>query len=237
MPPLIPLLKHGTRVLEVGCGIGWIANSLTHYYDCRVTAVDFNGVALARASEVAKILNRKLEFIEANLFHFTPEARFPAVVSLGVLADCLGAVRRLCGEFAAPGGYVLPGLYHTYGRRPFLDFFAEMEKAGASEDSMFAKYRSLHAALDDDVHALSWFRDQVLHPHETQITLGELATLFEAEFGFPCYELARDLPYAPDGFANEFFQDRTHVNEKGADLKARLIAKELIRIGFPWATA
>jgi len=104
-------------------------------------------------------------------------------VSLGVLhhtGNCLGAVERVCKEFVKPGGYVFIGLYHLYGRRPFLQHFEDMAAAGASEDEMLERYRQLHSAIDDETHLKSWFRDQVLHPHETQHTLTEMMPILKA---------------------------------------------------------
>lgn len=42
-------------------------------------------------------------------------------------------------------------------------------------------YRSLHAGLHDEELLRSWFRDQVLHPHETQHTLAEVDAILHAE--------------------------------------------------------
>jgi hypothetical protein len=63
---------------------------------------------------------------------------------------------------------------------PFLRHFREMRARGASEAEMLARYRELHPWLDDDTQALSWFRDQVQHPHETQHTLAEFLPLMRA---------------------------------------------------------
>jgi hypothetical protein len=87
--------------------------------------------------------------------------------------NCSAAVRRVC-EFAKPGGHVFIGLYHKYGRQPFLNHFHEMRKRGVSEEAMLTRYKELHSDLHDDTLLLSWFRDQVLHPHETQHTLEEM---------------------------------------------------------------
>jgi len=75
---------------------------------------------------------------------------------------------------------VFIGLYHLHGRRPFLDHFAEMANAGASEQAMLDRYHELHSALSDKKQILSWFRDQVLHPHETQHTLAEVLPVLES---------------------------------------------------------
>jgi 2-polyprenyl-3-methyl-5-hydroxy-6-metoxy-1,4-benzoquinol methylase len=175
-PVLGPLLHSKARVLDVGCGAGWFANSVNHHCGCSVTGIDFNPVAVERAREVAQALSLSTEFQVADLFGYSPREPFDLVVSLGVLHhtnNCLAAVRRVC-EFVKPGGHIFIGLYHKYGRQPFLDHFRDMCKQGANEKAMLARYRELHSGLQDDTLLLSWFRDQVLHPHETQHTLEEM---------------------------------------------------------------
>ena len=43
-----------------------------------------------------------------------------------------------------------------------------------NEDEMFKRYCELDSRFTDETHLRSWFRDQVLHPHETQHTLIEV---------------------------------------------------------------
>jgi 2-polyprenyl-3-methyl-5-hydroxy-6-metoxy-1,4-benzoquinol methylase len=180
-PVLVPLINRNTTVLDVGCGAGWF--SLNAAYHCRstVTGIDFNNVAVERAQEVARHLKVAVDFQVADLFRFEPPQRYALVASFGVLHhtnDCHAAIRRLCDRFVEPRGHVFLGLYHRHGRRPFLDHFAGMKAAGASEEEMLARYGRLHPAITDRTHLVSWFRDQVLHPHETQHTLAELLPLF-----------------------------------------------------------
>jgi 2-polyprenyl-3-methyl-5-hydroxy-6-metoxy-1,4-benzoquinol methylase len=178
-PVLRPLLHSKTRVLDVGCGAGWFANSVNYRCGCPVTGIDFNPVAVERARKVARELGLSSEFQVADLFQFLPSEPFDFVVSLGVLHqthNCAAAVRRVC-EFVKPGGHVFIGLYHKYGRQPFLDHFRDMRRQGASEEAMLVRYKELHSELHklhDDTLLRSWFRDQVLHPHETQHTLEEM---------------------------------------------------------------
>jgi len=49
-PVLLPLLRPGLTVLEVGCGAGWFALSLRLHHRCQVLGIDFNPVAVARAA-------------------------------------------------------------------------------------------------------------------------------------------------------------------------------------------
>lgn len=192
-PILPPLLNENTRVLEVGSGTGWFSNSINYYHKAKVTGIDFNPRAVEFSQQVATQLlsssgssadgGHAANFTTADLFSYQPEAPFDVVISLGVLhhtGDCTGAINLLCRDFVKPGGYVFIGLYHLYGRRPFLQHFEKMRANGATEAEMLERYRQLHSAIEDETHLQSWFRDQVLHPHETQHTLSEMMPILKA---------------------------------------------------------
>lgn len=185
-PPLPPLLGKGVRVLDAGCGVGWLALGIAHHHGSAVTGIDFNPVAIERARETARRLRLAVEFQVADLFLYAPERPFDVAVSLGVLHhtnDCMAGLARLGRACVRPGGHLLVGLYHAYGRRPFLDHFRALRAAGASEGEMLARYGELHSWIEDETQLASWFRDQVLHPHETQHTLRETVPVLE-ECGF-----------------------------------------------------
>ena len=177
--------RPGARVLDVGCGAGWFVNSCAHYYDTTTVGTDLNPVVLKQARAVARLIPgcEQNSFVEANLFEFEPDQPFDVVNSLGVLhhtPDCHGAIRRVL-RWIKPDGYLHLGLYHSYGRRPFLDHFANMRRNGASEADQYDAFKELNPDITDDTHLLSWFRDQVLHPHETQHTYEELHDLLKSE--------------------------------------------------------
>ncbi len=181
-PVLAKLLQRGTSVIEIGSGAGWLSNNIAFHYGLKVRGIDFNPVAVERAQAVAKSLGVPATFEVADLFLYQPEKPADVSVSIGVLHhtnDCHEAIRRMIGRCTRPGGYAFIGLYHTYGRLPFLDHFVEMRNKGATEEQMFARYCELMPQTTDKTHALSWFRDQVLHPHETQHTLREMMPLIE----------------------------------------------------------
>ena len=176
-PPLIEILSNQTRVLEVGCGVGWLSAQISDRFHSSVTSIDFNKVAVEMAQRSANSLKIPVDYQVADLFLYNPEAKFNICISLGVLHhtnNCTDAVYRCVDHFTESGGYFYVGLYHLFGRRPFLTHFEKMLQNGASEKDLLVEYARLSQVKTDDKHLFSWFRDQVLHPHETQHTLKEI---------------------------------------------------------------
>jgi carbamoyltransferase len=179
------LLEHrGARVIDVGCGAGWFTNSCAHYYGATAVGLDLNPVVLKQARGVARLMAgcESVRFHEGSVFEFQPGEPFDVVNSLGVLhhtPDCHGAIKRVI-EWIAPGGHLHLGLYHEYGRRPFLDHFAKLQEQ-ASEAELYDEFARLNPNITDATHMRSWFRDQVLHPHETQHTYEEIHALLESQ--------------------------------------------------------
>lgn len=179
-PDLDQLLRSGvvSTVLEIGCGSGWLSNSIAAHYGKRVTAVDMTTRALERAQQVSRALGTDglTRFVDSDLFDFLPGEPADLVISIGVLHhthDCRAGFDRVAG-FTPAGGHFYVGLYHLYGRRPFLQLFREILKRDG-EAAAADEFRRLSGAHPDATHRDSWFRDQVLHPQETQHTLAEVA--------------------------------------------------------------
>jgi len=183
-PPLKGLVAPCKNLLEIGCGPGWMTNSTANNYKKRVLGVDFNPHAIERAEAVANELELKSKFRCDDLFKFSENKRaedecFDLIISLGVLHhtnNCLGAIKAICKNLLGKDGYFFIGLYHEYGRKPFLEYFEDLKKDNLTEDELLQKYRELHD-LKDETLLRSWFRDQVLHPHETLHTIEEIISL------------------------------------------------------------
>jgi SAM-dependent methyltransferase len=185
-PTLTALLAKRPDTIDVGCGAGWLVNAAAYHHACPILGIDFNPVAIERARAVAAELAVEARFEVADLFAFRPRERYALATSVGVLHhtdDCLGAIRHIVRNLLAPGGTIFTGLYHCYGRRPFRAHFDAMRRGGASDEAMFSAFRMLSHGGDarsaDEVFQQSWFRDQVLHPHETCHTIEELFPVFD----------------------------------------------------------
>ena len=184
-------------VLDVGCGAGWFVNGLSFHHNVWPVGIDFNEVAIERAKKVWDY--RKLskhgrppQFLVRDLFEFDVDAqtrpsgntgKFDLVTSIGVLhhtKDCHEALRKICNDFVKPKGHIFIGLYHKYGRKPFLDEFKKLKDNGVSEQDMFERYCELsNFNGKDETFSRSWFVDQVLHPHQTLHTQEEINIILE----------------------------------------------------------
>jgi SAM-dependent methyltransferase len=174
---LLEIIDKKTKVLEVGCGVGRFSAQIEDRFGASVTAIDFNPIVIEYAEQAAKSLGLHVKYEAADLFKFEPREKFDVCVSLGVLHhtdNCVAAVQRCIDTFIKRDGYFYLGLYHLYGRRPFLQHFEKLSASGASEEDLLQEYSRLDNGKTDPTYLRSWFRDQVLHPHETQHTLKEI---------------------------------------------------------------
>ncbi len=162
-------------VIEFGCGTGWLTNSLMYYYNKNLTSVDFTEKAIEVAKNVSQKINKIADFKHCNIFEYEDNRNYDLVISLGVLHhtfDCKKAFTKI-SKFVKPGGYLYVGLYHLYGRKPMLQFL-QSHSNWHGEQSAYKLFKKMNKSMSDDNHSYSWFRDQVLHPHETQHTYKEL---------------------------------------------------------------
>lgn len=170
-----------TNILEIGCGTGWLSNMISYYYGCKVTGVDFNPIAIEQAKKVSEILGLESKFEEADLFAYEPKIKFDYVISIGVLHhtnSAMAGIKKISG-LLKKNGTIIIGLYHLYGRKPFLDYFSNLKLKNKDGNYLLSEYRKIDTRHSDDMQAKSWFMDQVMHPHETQHTLSEVIQTFK----------------------------------------------------------
>ncbi len=175
--------RDSIEVLEVGCGAGWLSHGLNYHYGANVHSIDLCQKAIDRARRLSKPLGteKHVTFEVCDVFKFQSPERFDLGLSMGALhhtADAKGALACMVSQLR-PNGHVYLGLYHKPGRRVFLEAMWRLVET-EGEEAAFAAYRELdgiHSA--DETLARSWFRDQVLHPHETQHTLKEVVGWFD----------------------------------------------------------
>jgi len=139
-------------------------------------------------------VSTKTKYIHSDLFDLSEVQKtgeFDVVNSLGVLhhaKDCPKAF-EIAASMIKPGGYINLGLYHHFGRQALLREFEGIRKTIIKESDPlirerverqgFEKWKRLFNSKKGKVFEFSWYRDQCLHPHETQWTLREVLNWME----------------------------------------------------------
>lgn len=189
-------IPFGARVIECGCGTGQLTNFLS-VANRTVVGVDLclNSLKLATAFKDKNALDRA-HFLQMNLFRpcFKP-ASFDLVISNGVLhhtADPFLGLQSI-SRLVKPGGYLLVGLYHKYGR---LATDIRRWVFNATNDRFMFLDRH---AVDSRVSAAkrrSWFMDQYKNPHESKHTVGEVLRWLE-RIGFEfVHAIPKTVPFS-----------------------------------------
>ena len=188
-------IPYGARVIECGCGTGQLTNFLSIANRTVVgTDLCLNSLKMATGFKEKNDLVRA-HFLQMNLFRpaFKPGS-FDLVISNGVLhhtSDPFLGFKSIA-QLVRPGGYILIGLYHKYGRlatdiRRFL--------FNATNDRML--FLDRHAS-DNAVSAQkrrAWFMDQYKNPHESKHTVGEVIGWLKA-IGFEfVHAIPKTVPF------------------------------------------
>ena len=177
----IPL---GSSILECGCGTGQLSNFLA-VANRQVHGVDMciNSLKLASDFKNRNGLSR-VEFTQMNLFRpCFLEEEFDLVISNGVLhhtSDPRLAFKTI-SKLVKPGGYILIGLYHRYGR-----FATDVRRKifHLTGDRMKWLDRRWASGLDSK-RKETWFKDQYKNPHESKHTINQVLKWFdETDFSF-----------------------------------------------------
>lgn len=209
-------IPFGATVLEAGCGTGQLVNLLALAHRT-VVGADLSLASLG----LAEAFRRRHDlahagFLQMDLFHpcFAP-ASFDLVISTGVLhhtADPRGGLLALA-PLVKPGGYLLIGLYHRFGRLG-THLRRALLRLGAPR-----RLDPRYAALDSS-RAATWYRDQYENPHETSHTIARLRAWMEAA-GFTW---VRSLP-GPHPFAPTEVDEALFLPEAPASPLERALAE------------
>jgi SAM-dependent methyltransferase len=205
-------LPPGTRVIECGCGTGQLSNFLS-MANRQVFATDMclNSLRLGQQFARTHHLDR-VRFVQMNLFRpvFKP-GRFDLVISNGVLLTTFDPFRgfQSISRLVKPGGYILIGLYHRYGRL-ITDLRRVVFRLSGG------RFRWLDPNLRNpdwsEERKRAWYADQYLHPNETKHTIGQVLDWFERT-GFSFVKsIPRSKPFQPFGESDRLFEPEAPGN-------------------------
>lgn len=182
-------IPFGSRVLDCGCGTGQLANFLGIAHRTVLGSdICLNSLRLAQQFKLKNRLER-VHFVQMNLFRpvFAQET-FDVVICNGVLhhtSQPYGGFRTLV-SLVKPGGYLIVGLYHRYGRIATDLRRALFRVSGNRLDFLDPRLRG---GLTER-RKRRWFADQYYNPHEVKHTISEVSRWLE-----PCgLRLVKTIP-------------------------------------------
>ena len=173
-------IPFGTRVLDAGCGTGQLALYLS-MVKASVVGIDFSFASLCKGQAFKERFDlHDARFAQMNLFQLglRPES-FDYVFCNGVLhhtSDAAGGFRGLCA-LVKRGGYIVVGLYNTYGR-VLLDLRRVIFRLTGGR-LLWLDHRLRQRSVGPDKKRI-WFLDQYRNPHEDTFTVDDVLGWFAA---------------------------------------------------------
>ncbi len=173
-------LPHGSKILECGCGTGQLSNYLGLTWGRLVFGTDIclNSLRLGQAFHARHAIPA-VSFAQMNLFRpiFRP-ATFDLVISNGVLhhtSDPFLAFKSIL-TCVKRGGFIIIGLYNTYGR-----LSTDLRRAlfRLTGDRLTFLDPRLRLSGLSRLRKTAWFKDQYKHPHESKHSFDEVLGWFD----------------------------------------------------------
>jgi len=189
----------GKNILEAGCGTGQLSISLSRF-NRNIFSIDLSKGSLKEAKKFTEKNNiNNINFFRMNIFNLLFEKdSFDCVISNGVLHHTHNAklaFKNIAGVLK-PGGTIVIGLYHKYGR--FIQKIRQFLFPILGEKLKYLDKRFKENISDKKKYA--WFLDQYNNPHETTHTYSEVLKWFEDEN----IEFLSSLPFDYDQDKNLF---------------------------------
>lgn len=166
------------KVLELGCGSGQMSLFLGRGKR-EVYAVDISPGSLLLGEEFRKHSDiSKVYFMHMDVFNLCfKDDLFDFVVSNGVLHHTKNAKKafKCLVDVTKPGGFIVVGLYHRYGR-----FFTKIKQylAKLIGNKIFY-FDKTSRNMGSSEKREAWVKDQFFNPHETVHTPREVMSWFD----------------------------------------------------------
>jgi SAM-dependent methyltransferase len=172
------ILPFNSLVLDAGCGTGQLANFLS-LANRQIFGTDMSLASLKLAEEFKQRNElKRVSFYQMNLFQpiFKPGS-FDVVICTGVLhhtPDPKEGLIRL-SRLAKPGGLVIIGLYHRWGRVVNRWRRLILWLSGGRLMWLDPHLRK----IKDKSKQKAWFEDQYHHPHESVHDFKQVKSWFD----------------------------------------------------------
>ena len=171
-------IGYGTRILELGCGTGQLSLFLSKS-NREIFAVDISNSSLKlgenfrRRNEINNVYFMKMNVFDLKFNKNT----FDYTISNGVLHHTKNAEEafKCLVEVTKPGGILVIGLYHKYGR--FLT--RVKQKLAKILGDKISHFDKTSRKMRSEAKRKTWVKDQFMNPHETLHTPNQTLNWFE----------------------------------------------------------
>lgn len=172
-------IPFGAKILDAGCGTGQLALYLS-MVKASVIGIDFSLASLGKGQRFKERFGlADAHFVQMNLFQLgLRPASFDYVFSNGVLhhtGDARGGFAGLC-TLVKPGGYVVIGLYNSYGRL-LLDLRRVIFRLTGGR-LLWLDYLMRQRTVGEEKKRI-WYLDQYQNPHEDTFTVDDVLGWFD----------------------------------------------------------
>jgi 2-polyprenyl-3-methyl-5-hydroxy-6-metoxy-1,4-benzoquinol methylase len=189
---LLPRDPRGLRVLDAGCGTGWLSRYLAGR-GALVVGVDISEGLIARARSIEAVAPLGITYDVHDLLEALPYAAetFDVAISVMTVMDVeepLAAVRHI-GRVVRPGGQFVFSLVHPCFYRPkaqvtqwgtefdlahYFDRKRIEARSIVSPDGTRANYRQFHRTLGDYLNTLAeagFCLERFVEPGDSQLAI------------------------------------------------------------------
>ena len=216
-------LGFGTKILELGCGTGQLSLFLSRC-NREICAVDLSNSSLMLGESFRKA--NKIEntyFMKMDVFDLKFKSNtFDCTISNGVLHHTKNAKEafKCLVKVTKPGGIIVIGLYHKYGR--FMTRLKQKLAKILGYKVAYLDKTSRKIKAKDKRRA--WVVDQFMNPHETLHTPNETLKWFEEsniEFLnlIPHYEIQEDRLFKKNSIPKINFIDDLLMSVNGNQIQ------------------
>lgn len=119
LKPYDVVARRALRILDIGCGSGFISNLLAYRYPgCQIDAVDFSNSVDYAQSFAAKEGLKNINHFKQNFLNYAAPYKYDVIISNGVLhhmPEYQLAVQRI-DQMLEFNGTLVVGLYNTWGK-------------------------------------------------------------------------------------------------------------------------
>jgi 2-polyprenyl-3-methyl-5-hydroxy-6-metoxy-1,4-benzoquinol methylase len=111
-------IDHNQKILDIGCGTGFITNALAMNYRSKFTGIDFSIGADIANNIASDYAIDNVKFIKKHFFKFNPQTTYDVIIAQSFLThvpEWQLAIEKI-KSLSAPNGVIIVSIYNKVGK-------------------------------------------------------------------------------------------------------------------------